>query len=137
MEESSLGFQYLFCGCPADGGEVGRNHARFGGMARLKRLHHGAEVFPQAGSVTGGYSEGSCSMDHVKSFELGTGGCASEDSASAGGVKSIFIVAGRDCLCDLALHFNAAMVGDQQILSTPAFDLRCSQRCREHGYGGM
>src|SRR5712671_2137837 len=76
-------------------------------------------------------------MNHVQPFELGASGCAAEDSASAGRVKSIFIVARGDCLCDFALYFNAAMVGDQQIFSTLCFDLGYRERSRKNGHCGM
>src|SRR5438445_1640860 len=113
MEEAALGFQNLFRSGPAERGEIGCDHAGFGGMARLKWFHHRAEVLAQAGSVAGGHSEGPRGVHHVQSFELGAGGGSAENSASAGRVKSIFIVSRRDRLCDLALYFDSTVVGDQ------------------------
>src|SRR5713226_6071164 len=53
MEEAALAFQDLFGAGPAQGSEVGRNHTALARMARLKRLHHGAEVFAQTGGMAG------------------------------------------------------------------------------------
>jgi len=52
-------------------------------------------------------------------------------------VKSILIVARRDCFGDLALHFDSAVVCDQQILSTLGFDLGCRQGRGKHTDRGM
>src|SRR6201987_1544246 len=100
MEEPPLCFQNLFCCRPANRSEVRCDHAGLGGMARLKGLHHCAEVLPQTGGVAGGDAECPRRVHYVQPFELGAGGSSPEDSASAGGMKAIFVVARRNCLRD-------------------------------------
>src|SRR5438105_13337158 len=52
-------------------------------------------------------------------------------------MKSIFIVARRNCLGNFALHFDPAVVGNQQIFPTLAFHLSSSQSRGEDADRGM
>jgi hypothetical protein len=87
--------------------------------------------------MAGGNPEGAGGAHHIQPFELGTGGGSSKNAARPSGVKTIFIVAGRNCLRDLAFHLDSGMVGDEQILPAVACDLRGRQCRRKHANGGM
>src|ERR1700724_2726989 len=110
MKEPPLCFQNLFRCRPANRGEVRCNHPGLGGMARLKWLHHCAEVLTQAGGVAGGDAKCPRRVHYLQPFELGAGGSSAEDSASAGGMKAIFEVARRNCLRALSLQLHSGLV---------------------------
>src|SRR5579864_3800883 len=94
VEESALCFQNLFGTGPAKSRQIGSYDAAFGRMAGLKGLHHRAEVFAQSGCLARRDREGASDVNRIQPFEPGAGGCAAKDTASAGRVKTVFIVAG-------------------------------------------
>src|SRR6267142_2300385 len=124
VEEAALGFQNLFRAGPPQGSKVGSNYATLRGMTSLEGLHHGAEVFAQAGSMAGGNRQSADCLLYIKSFEAGASCCAPEDAAGSGGMKAVLIMPGGNRLSDLALHFHAQLIGEQQIPATLALQFR-------------
>src|SRR5437660_12318300 len=53
VEEATRRLQDLFGASPSEGGKIRCDHATLSSMPCLKRLHHRAKVFAQAGRMTG------------------------------------------------------------------------------------
>src|SRR3977135_1346431 len=84
-EETAVRFQYLLGTGPAESRKIGGKYSHLGRMSGVKRLHHGAEVFAQAGGLTGGDSIRSRDLRLVEIAQPGAGRSARTDPARSGG----------------------------------------------------
>src|SRR3981081_3411936 len=117
-EEASVSLQYLFGASPAESRQVSGKDSDLCGMAGMERLHHGSKVLAQAAALAGCDSEGAGDLRFIEVAKFGTRCSAAEHSAGSSGMKSVLIVAGRYCFCNLALDFHAQVIGHEKILGT-------------------
>jgi len=66
MEEAARRLQNLFARRPPNRRKIRGDDSGFGRMARLERLRHGAEVFPQTSRLAGGNAERTPRALHIK-----------------------------------------------------------------------
>ena len=137
MKEAPLRLQNLFRARPAERSQIDGDHSAFSCMTGLKRFHHGAEIFAQSSSLAGGDRECARGVNSVQTLEPRACGGPPKDTTGAGGMKSVFIVAGRDRFRYLAFHFHTKLVSQEEIFATPAAHFSRSQRCRQHAHRGM
>ena len=71
-------------------------------------------------------------MDRIQPFKLGTRRSTAKHAAGSGSVKSVLIVPWRDGFCNLALHFHANLVRQQQVLPASAGHFGRGQRGGKH-----
>src|SRR6266404_4990256 len=71
MEEAALCLQNLFRAGPSERRKIGCDYATLRGMTGLEGFHHRAEIFAQAGGMTGGNRQSTDSLLYIKSFKAG------------------------------------------------------------------
>src|SRR6266516_1781969 len=117
MEKAARRFQYLVGGGPAELRQIGGDNARLCCTPGMKRLGHGAEILTQAGRFPAGDSQRKESVVEVEAMQLGDCCGSPECAARSRAVKTLVIMARRDRLGDLALHFRPDVIGKQQVPS--------------------
>src|SRR3979490_989812 len=66
VEEAALRFENLWRARPSKRGKIGRDHSALGCVTGLEWFHHGAKVFPQAGSMAGGNRQSAHSLFDIE-----------------------------------------------------------------------
>ena len=75
--------------------------------------------------MTGGNRKRTDCPLNIEAFQLRARRRATENPASPSRVEALFIMARRDGFRDFALHFNAYLVGQEQIFPTLTLGFRC------------
>ncbi len=131
-EETARRLEDARRGCPAVGGKLGGSDAAFRRTPGMEGFRHRAEVFTQAGGLAAGDRQRPQRGVHVETHQPSAGGGRSERPAGGGRMEAGLVVARRDRLGDLALDFNAQMIGQHEILAR-GFEQFRHRECRRQG----
>ena len=110
-------FENIWSGGPAERGKIHGDRAIFTGMTRVKGLGHGAKIIAQAATFGRGDAEGVGGLRGIQAAQFCAGGGAAKRAAGARGVKAVIVMARRNGFGDLAFHFHAHVVGQNEILA--------------------
>src|SRR5437879_4499283 len=137
MKEAPLRLQNLFRARPAERSQIDGDHSALGCMTRLKRFHHGAEIFAQSSSLAGGNRECARGVNSIQTLEPRACGGPPKDTTGTGGMRSVFIVAGRDRFRYLAFHFPTKLVSQEESFATLSAHLTQHQGSPPHAHRGL
>ena len=137
LKKSERRFQDIVGGCPSERREVNRQRPVFGCMPRLERLGHGTEIISEASAFGSDHAESILCLQWIQASQLGAGRGAAKRSASAGGMKALIVMTGRNGLGNLAFNFHADVVGQHQIFSRSPSQLTDCECWREHSHRGV
>src|SRR5207247_1248574 len=117
LKETARRFQDPIRGSPPERCKLRGDHTALRGASCMERFGHRTEILAQPSRFAGGDSERAKQAVAVESVELSRGCGGAEDTARAGRVESLLVVAWRDGLGDFTFDFDAHVVGEHHLSS--------------------